>query len=79
MNRDNRGMADFSHIDQLVTGAIADGVFPGAAYAVGHNRSIYFGAAGRYMYCPDSPETRIDTIWDMASCSKVIGCTTAVE
>lgn len=68
----------FAAIDDLVSRAITDGVFPGAAYAIGKGgKTVHIAAAGRHMYCPDSPPAQVDTIWDMASCSKVMGCTPA--
>jgi carbon-monoxide dehydrogenase catalytic subunit len=70
-------MPDLKPLNDLVEAAIADGAFPGAAYAIGHAGQIHTNALGRYMYCPDSPAVQTDTLWDMASCSKVVGCTTA--
>jgi CubicO group peptidase (beta-lactamase class C family) len=71
-------MAEFTAIDDLVAGGIKDGAFPGAVYALGEGAKVqHLAAAGRFMYCPDSDAVKTDTIWDMASCSKVIGCTTA--
>ncbi|HWB54357.1 MAG TPA: serine hydrolase domain-containing protein, partial [Tepidisphaeraceae bacterium] len=68
----------FSKIDELIGQAIAEGVFPGAAYAIGKGgKVVHMGAAGRFMYCPDSVVTEVSTIWDMASCSKVMGATPA--
>src|SRR5207249_6620857 len=32
---------------------------------------------GRHMYCPETQEIDQDTMWDMASCTKVVACTTA--
>jgi len=65
-------------IESLLQEAIGQGVFPGACFAVGKNEQVLAqGAAGRYTYCPESPEVRLDTIWDLASVSKVVACTTA--
>ena len=71
-------MPDFSKVDALVANGISDGVFPGAVYAIGQRGGVvHLKSAGRYMYCPDSPSVKTDTMWDMASCSKVVGCTSA--
>lgn len=71
-------MADFSELDNLVQQAITNGDSPGAAYAVGKdNQIVHMAALGHHMYCPDSPADEVSTIWDMASCSKVVGCTPA--
>jgi CubicO group peptidase (beta-lactamase class C family) len=70
--------SSFSKIDELVQHGISTGIFPGATYAIGkEGKIIHLTAAGRHMYCPDSTADDIDTIWDMASCSKVMGCTPA--
>lgn len=56
--------------------AISDGVFPGAAYAVGHKgKVVHRKAQGRHTYCPESKETKLETVWDLASVSKVVGTT----
>jgi CubicO group peptidase (beta-lactamase class C family) len=64
-------------IEDLLQTAIAEGVFPGACYAYGKldGRGVS-GSIGRYTYCPDSPAVSADTIWDLASVSKVVGTTT---
>jgi CubicO group peptidase (beta-lactamase class C family) len=65
-------------VDELILGAIADGAFPGACYSVGRaGGAPTLRAFGRYTYCPDSPAVTSDTIWDLASVSKVVGTTTA--
>ena len=68
---------DFKLVDELVATAIKEGVFPGAAYAVGHKgRVVHRRAQGRHTYCPESLPTTEETIWDLASVSKVVGTTT---
>ena len=67
---------DFKPLDKLVEKAIADGVFPGAAYAIGHKgKVVHRKAQGRHTYCPESLSTTTDTVWDLASVSKVVGTT----
>jgi CubicO group peptidase (beta-lactamase class C family) len=68
---------DLTPVDALIEAAIADGAFPGACYAVGRNGEVRIKSLGRYMYCPDSQPVADDTLWDLASVSKVVGCTTA--
>jgi CubicO group peptidase (beta-lactamase class C family) len=63
-------------LDKLVEKAIHDGVFPGACYAIGHKGQVRSKAFGRDTYCPESPKRELDTIWDLASVSKVVGTTT---
>jgi len=67
---------NFEEVDSLVSQAILEGVFPGAAYAVGHaGKVVHRRAQGRHTYCPESAATTTDTIWDLASVSKVVGTT----
>jgi CubicO group peptidase (beta-lactamase class C family) len=66
-----------SEIDALIQQGIHDGVFPGACYAFGKiGGKAFSGAVGRYTYCPESPPVALDTLWDMASVSKVVATTT---
>jgi CubicO group peptidase (beta-lactamase class C family) len=68
---------NFKPVDDLVAKAITEGVFPGACYAVGYKgKVIHRRAQGRHTYCPESRETSFDTVWDLASVSKVVGTTT---
>lgn len=70
-------MTDLKTVDELVEQGIADGAYPGACYALGHKGEVRVKSFGRYMYCPESQAVKDDTIWDLASVSKVVGCTTA--
>ncbi|HEY0867387.1 MAG TPA: serine hydrolase domain-containing protein, partial [Fimbriimonas sp.] len=65
-----------SGLRDLLEAAIGEGVFPGACYAVHRDGRTARGAVGRHTYCPDDPATRLDTVWDLASVSKVVGTTT---
>ena len=68
---------DFKPVHDLVAGAITEGVFPGAAYAVGYKGKVVCRSAqGRHTYCPESLPTTESTVWDLASVSKVVGTTT---
>lgn len=60
----------------FASAAVADGVFPGAVWAVRRDGRTEFGAAGRETYCPDDPAMTVDTLFDLASVSKVVGTTT---
>src|SRR5947208_16281861 len=70
-------MSDLTSVDAVVLQGIADRVFPGAVYAIGLKEQTTIRALGRFMYTSDSPPITDDTLWDLASLSKVIGCTTA--
>jgi CubicO group peptidase (beta-lactamase class C family) len=70
-------MVDLKPVDAVVKQGISTGVFPGACYAIGYKGETTIRAHGRFMYCPDSTTVTDDTIWDLASVSKVVGATTA--
>lgn len=57
--------------------AIRDAAFPGCAAAWGSSSRAWFAEAGGFTFCPESPRVLRSTIWDLASVSKVVGCTTA--
>lgn len=68
---------NFKAVDAFVKEAIKEGVFPGASYAVGHQgKVVHRRAEGRHTYCPESLPTTEETVWDLASVSKVVGTTT---
>jgi CubicO group peptidase (beta-lactamase class C family) len=66
-----------AQVEKILSDGISDGAFPGATFAYHHDGKTVFGAVGRQTYCPDSPEVTKDTIYDLASVSKVIGTTSA--
>jgi len=70
-------MLDLTNVDEAVQHAIEHGVFPGACYAVHFKDELAIRTHGRHMYCPESPEITRQTLWDMASCTKVVACTSA--
>lgn len=68
---------NFKPVDEMVSQAITEGVFPGACYLVSHKgKVVHRKAQGRDTYCPESKATSFDTVWDLASVSKVVGTTT---
>jgi CubicO group peptidase (beta-lactamase class C family) len=64
-------------VQAVVEQGINEGVFPGAAYAVHCDGKTKFGFAGNHTYCPESIKISADTIFDLASVSKVISTTSA--
>lgn len=79
---------DFTPLHRILTDAIADGAFPGATAVVGSkaNGVLWSDAVGRYNYPSQSPPPlnngtnppmSLNTLFDMASCSKILGATTA--
>lgn len=66
-----------NRFDQVLDCAIDDGVFPGACYVVWKDGELITGAVGNFTYDKGSPSVTLDTVWDLASLSKVVGTTTA--
>jgi len=66
-------------VDSIIQQAIADGNVPGAVLLVGHNGTvIYRKAYGNRALEPRHEPMTLDTIFDLASLTKVIATTTAV-
>lgn len=63
----------------LLDRAVRDSVFPGAIAVVGDRRGIITQvSAGRIDWAADAPAPDLNTVWDMASLTKVIGMTTGM-
>ena len=59
--------------DRVVERAVAERAFPGGVLAVGRDGALVeLRAFGRLSYEPDAPEVRADTIYDLASLTKVV-------
>jgi CubicO group peptidase (beta-lactamase class C family) len=68
----------FSQIDSLILQAIEDSSFPGAVVLVSkYGEVIYEKGFGYFTYDKFSPEVSRNTIYDIASLTKVIATTTA--
>ncbi|MGC2819002.1 MAG: serine hydrolase [Candidatus Sulfotelmatobacter sp.] len=68
-----------NNVDRVIEQAIHDGNIPGAVLLVGHNgRVIYRKAYGNRALEPRREPMTLDTIFDLASLTKVIATTTAV-
>lgn len=68
----------FDEIDKLIISAIQDSVFPSAALLFGKgDKVIYCKAFGNYTYDTSSPKVKTNSIYDLASVSKVVGTTSA--
>ncbi len=66
-------------VDAIINQAVAEGNIPGAVLVVGHNgRVVYRKAYGSRALEPKRELMTVDTIFDMASLTKVIATTTAV-
>lgn len=72
------GNFDFSESDNLLLNAIKDEAFPGAVALVGYKGEIiYHSAFGNFTYDENPVKMTTETIFDLASVSKVVGTTTA--
>jgi len=70
---------NFARIDQLVTDAIAAKAAPGAVVLVGRgDQIIYEKAYGARATVPSQEPMTLDTVFDLASLTKVVAGTTAV-
>jgi len=70
--------ARFARVFQVVEKWIGERAFPGAVLAVGYKGSLAaLKAFGKFDYSPPAPPVTTDTIYDLASVSKVVGTTTA--
>jgi len=66
-------------IDSIVQDAIRDGQTPGAVVLIGHNdKVIYRKAFGSRALEPRREAMTLDTIFDLASLTKVVATTTAI-
>jgi uncharacterized protein YbbC (DUF1343 family)/CubicO group peptidase (beta-lactamase class C family) len=68
-----------SGVDAIIQQAVADGNIPGAVLVVGHNGAVvYRKAYGNRALEPRREPMTLDTVFDLASLTKVIATTTAV-
>ena len=68
----------FARAFEAMEAALAGRAFPGGVVAVGHRgRLVALKTFGRFDYSEQAPPVAADTIWDLASVSKVVGATTA--
>ncbi len=76
---DARGETQLQPAFKVIENAIADKAFPGATMAVGYRGKVSYHAFGKLSYDANSPATKIDTMYDLASLTKVVVTTTLVE
>ncbi|HEX5416696.1 MAG TPA: anhydro-N-acetylmuramic acid kinase, partial [Chloroflexota bacterium] len=71
----------FTEVEARMREGVARGVFPGAALVVGRREReepviAYAGGFGRQTTDPDAPGIDVDTVFDLASLTKVVATTT---
>lgn len=70
---------DFSAIDAIIDDAVRNRDFPSAVLLIGDsNNIIYQNAYGRLTYEDDAKATTMNTLYDLASVTKVIAATSAI-
>lgn len=70
---------DYSNVDSLIISSIKDSVFPGAVLLIGNSDEIFYEKGyGNFTYDEHSPVVTPNTIYDIASLTKVIATTTAI-
>jgi CubicO group peptidase (beta-lactamase class C family) len=67
--------AKLGAVDGVIAAAIENRATPGACYAVGTGSGLSINAIGHLSYDEGAQPTRKDTIWDIASLTKVVGTT----
>ena len=67
----------FEQARAILQAAVEQRAFPGAVLAVGHKGETAMVPVGRLAYEDDAPPVTADTIYDLASLTKVVAATTA--
>jgi CubicO group peptidase (beta-lactamase class C family) len=75
----NSADKDFSEIDEIISGGIMTGSFPGAQVLIGNERDILYNKSyGNFTYDENSPVVTDYTMYDLASVTKVLATTSAI-
>lgn len=70
---------NFTTVDDIIESGISNHDFPSAVLVVGNDKDIiYQNAYGRLTYNDDAQTTTMNTIYDLASVTKVIATTSAI-
>jgi beta-glucosidase-like glycosyl hydrolase/CubicO group peptidase (beta-lactamase class C family) len=84
LRRDEPSLAGFDreelqHVEEIVLRGIADSAYPGAQLAiVKDGLLVYSKAFGSQTYDPDAPEITGETMYDVASMTKVVATTSSL-
>src|SRR5271157_5282699 len=72
----HRQESQFARAFALLRGAVSQRAFPGASLAVTHRGALVASQGfGRFTYYAASPEVHADTVFDLASVTKVVATT----
>ena len=70
--------ADFTEIDNIINQGIKDTAFPGAVVLISKDgENLYEKAYGNFTYDKNSNKVKVNSIFDLASLTKVTAATTA--
>ena len=67
-----------NNLDSLMEEAVKNEVFPGANIVIATEKETIFKSYGNKALLPSEEKNDLDTLYDMASCSKVIATTTSI-
>jgi len=76
---DVRSEAQLQPAFDVIEAAVKDKAFPGATLAVGYQGKVSVHAFGKLSYDAKSPSVSVDTMYDIASLTKVVGTATITE
>jgi len=76
---DVRGEAQLRPAFDVIEAAVKDKAFPGATLAIGYRGKVSVHAFGKLSYDAKSASVNVDTMYDIASLTKVVGTTTITE
>ena len=65
-------------LDNIIIDAVVNGIFPGANYVVVSKYGTFKNSFGKKAILPNKEENDIDTLYDMASCTKVLSTTSCI-
>lgn len=65
-------------LEQLLQSGVDNGIYPGCNYAVVYNDEFYSNSLGYKALLPNKELNNLDTLYDLASLSKVISTTTCI-
>jgi len=75
---DERGKAQLQPALEVIGKAISEKAFPGATLAVGYRGKVSVHGFGKVSYDAKAAATKLDTMYDIASLTKVVATTTLV-
>lgn len=67
-----------SYLEEYLKKLVVEGVFPGACYGIVTTDEAFYGALGNAWKIPIFKEMREDSIFDIASLTKVVAATTSI-